>query len=112
MGLEIQVCHFPSDTRKRDKIEHHMFCHITYNWRGRLLLARQKAVNPIGCATTAQGLRVKAALDGNANEAGIKVNDAELATIAIERDEFQSEWNYCISPALPEARVTVQVVSV
>jgi transposase len=98
LGLEIQVCHFPPGTSKWNKIEHRMFCHITNNWRGRPLLSRQVVVNLIGSVTTAQGLRVKAALDENAYEAGIKVSDAELATIAIERDEFHGEWNYRITP--------------
>ena len=98
LGLEIQVCHFPPGTSKWNKIEHRMFCHITNNWRGRPLLSRQVVVNLIGSVTTAQGLRVKAALDENAYEAGIKVSDAELAAIAIERDEFHGEWNYRVSP--------------
>ena len=55
-------------------------------------------VNLIGSATTAQGLRVKAALDENIYDAGIKVSDAELAAVAIERDEFHGEWNYRIRP--------------
>jgi transposase len=98
LGLEIQVCHFPPGTSKWNKIEHRMFCHITNNWRGRPLLSRQVVVNLIGSVTTAQGLRVKAALDENAYEAGIKVSDAELATVVIERDEFHGEWNYRVSP--------------
>jgi Rhodopirellula transposase DDE domain len=102
LGLEIQVCHFPPGTSKWNKIEHRMFCHITNNWRGRPLLSRQVVVNLIGSVTTAQGLRVKAALDENAYEAGIKVSDAELATITIERDEFHGEWNYRITPRRSE----------
>lgn len=98
LGLEIQVCHFPPGTSKWNKIEHRMFCHITNNWRGRPLLSHQVVVNLIGSVTTAQGLRVKAALDENAYEAGIKVSDAELAAIALERDEFHGEWNYRVSP--------------
>jgi hypothetical protein len=98
LGLEIQVCHFPPGTSKWNKIEHRMFCHITNNWRGRPLLSRQVVVNLIGSVTTAQGLRVKAALDENAYEAGIKVSDAELAAVVIERDEFHGEWNYRVSP--------------
>ena len=98
LGLAVQVCHFPPGTSKWNKIEHRMFCHITNNWRGRPLLSRQVVVNLIGSVTTAQGLRVKAALDENVYDAGIKVSDAELAAIAIERDEFHGEWNYRIRP--------------
>ena len=97
-GLTIQVCHFPPGTSKWNKIEHRMFCHITNNWRGRPLLSRQVVVNLIGSVSTGQGLRVRAELGENTYEAGIKVSDAELAAVAIERDEFHGEWNYRIKP--------------
>jgi hypothetical protein len=96
LGLQVQVCHFPPGTSKWNKIEHRMFCHITNNWRGRPLLTRQVVVNLIGSVSTAQGLRVKAALDENTYEAGINVSKAELAAVIIERDEFHGEWNYRI----------------
>ena len=74
------------------------FCHITNNWRGRPLLSRQVVLNLIGSVTTAQGLRVKAALDENVYDASVKVSDAELSAITIERDEFHGEWTCRISP--------------
>jgi transposase len=98
LDLEVQVCHFPPGTSKWNKIEHRMFCHITNNWRGRPLLSRQVVVNLIGSVTTDQGLRVKAALDENVYEPGIKVSDADLATINLKRDEFHGEWNYRVTP--------------
>ena len=98
LGLEVQVCHFPPGTSKWNKIEHRMFCHITNNWRGRPLLSRQVVVNLIGSVTTDQGLRVKAALDKNTYEPGIKVSDADLAAINLTRDEFHGEWNYRVTP--------------
>ena len=100
LGLEVQVCHFPPGTSKWNKIEHRMFCHITNNWRGRPLLSRQVVVNLIGSVTTHEGLRVKAALDENTYEPGIKVSDAELAAIKLKRDEFHGEWNYRVTPRL------------
>jgi hypothetical protein len=98
IGLTVQVCHFPPGTSKWNKIEHRMFCHITNNWRGRPLLTRQIVVQLIGSVTTGQGLRVRAELDENVYDAGIKVTDEELAAMAIERDEFHGEWNYRIRP--------------
>lgn len=98
LGLQVQVCHFPPGTSKWNKIEHRMFCHITNNWRGRPLLSRQVVVNLIGSVTTDQGLRVKAALDENTYEPGIKVSDADLAAINLKRDEFHGEWNYRVTP--------------
>ena len=98
--LTIQVCHFPPGTSKWNKIEHRMFCHITANWRGRPLISRQVVVNLIGSTTTREGLRIKAGIDENAYAKGIKVTDEELASLAIERDEFHGEWNYRLSPRL------------
>ena len=98
IGLAVQVCHFPPGTSKWNKIEHRMFCHITNNWRGRPLLTRQIVVQLIGSVTTEQGLRVRAALDENAYDAGVKVTDDQLAAMAIERDAFHGEWNYRILP--------------
>lgn len=98
IGLTVQVCHFPPGTSKWNKIEHRMFCHITNNWRGRPLLTRQIVVQLIGSVTTEQGLRVRAELDENVYDAGVKVTDEELAAMAIERDEFHGEWNYRIRP--------------
>lgn len=96
--LSIQVCHFPPGTSKWNKIEHRMFCHITANWRGRPLISREVVVNLIGATTTAAGLRIKAALDENMYQPGIKVSDEELAKLDIERDEFHGEWNYRLNP--------------
>jgi hypothetical protein len=96
--LLIQVCHFPPGTSKWNKIEHRMFCHITANWRGRPLTSREVVVNLIGSTTTREGLRIKATLDENTYEPGIKITDEELATFVIAQDEFHGEWNYRMRP--------------
>jgi hypothetical protein len=98
LQMTVQVCHFPPGTSKWNKIEHRMFCHITKNWRGRPLVSRQVVVNLIGSTTTRTGLHIQAKLDENAYTPGIKVSDQELATLAIERDEFHGEWNYRLMP--------------
>ena len=97
-NLSIHVCHFPPGTSKWNKIEHRMFCHITANWRGRPLVSREVVVNLIANTTTHEGLRIMAVLDTNSYEQGIKVSDEELASLAIERDEFHGEWNYRLHP--------------
>jgi transposase len=98
LQLTIQVCHLPPGTSKWNKIEHRMFCHITANWRGRPLVSRQVVVNLIGHTTAKNGLHIKAALDEKTYAAGIKVTDEELASLALERDEFHGEWNYRLRP--------------
>ncbi len=97
-GLRVKVCHFPPGTSKWNKIEHQMFCHITENWRGRPLRSLGVIVSLIGNTRTEAGLRIRAELDSNPYEIGIKVSDEQLAAVSIERDAFHGEWNYTISP--------------
>jgi len=100
--LTLQVCHYPPGTSKWNKIEHRLFCHITQNWRGRPLTSRSAVVELIAATTTKTGLTVHCELDTNVYAKGIKVSDAEMATLNIKGDAFHPEWNYTISPRLPE----------
>jgi hypothetical protein len=81
-----------------------MFCHITQNWRGSALTSRLAVVELIAATTTKTGLTVRCELDNNLYEKGIKVGDAEMATLNIEGDAFHPEWNYTIRPRRREAR--------
>jgi hypothetical protein len=107
-GLRITVCHFPPGTRKWNKIEHRMFCHITENWRGRPLVSREVIVQLIGSTTTRTGLTIRATLDTGAYPTGIKVTDAELAAVQLAPAEFHGEWNYTI---LPQSERNDQVIT-
>jgi len=100
LGIAIHVCHFPPGTSKWNKIEHRMFCHITENWRGRPLESMATVVSLISGTTTAQGLKINAALDETYYVAGIKISDEVMAGIAITRDKFHGEWNYRIDPKI------------
>jgi hypothetical protein len=97
-GLTVHVCHFPPGTSKWNKIEHRLFSHISQNWRGRPLVSHEVIVDLIGATTTNTGLKVRAALDPNHYQNGIKVRDAEMRKLAIEKDEFHGEWNYWLIP--------------
>jgi len=55
-------------------------------------------VELIGGTTTRQGLTVRAALDTNSYETGIKVSDSELAKVKLTRHDFHGDWNYTIKP--------------
>ena len=98
LGLPIHVCHFPPGTSKWNKIEHRMFSHITQNWRGRPLVSHEVIVNLIANTTTQAGLRIRAELDRGTYPTGIKITDAELASLNIKHDSFHGEWNYSIVP--------------
>ena len=98
IGIPVTVCHLPPGTSKWNKIEHRLFSFITKNWRGKPLVSHQAIVQLIGATTTAKGLEVRAELDTNTYPAGVKVSDAEMATLAIERHDFHGEWNYTLRP--------------
>jgi Rhodopirellula transposase DDE domain len=97
-GLRITVGHLPPGTSKWNKIEHRMFCHITENWRGRPLVSREVVVQLIGHTTTQAGLSIRAEIDSHPYPTGIKVTDAELATVRLTPAPFHGDWNYTISP--------------
>ncbi len=100
LNLDIRVCHLPPGTSKWNKIEHRLFSFISMNWRGKPLVSHEVIVNLIAATTTKTGLRVKAAVDPGSYPAGVKISDAELAAVNIERDPFHGEWNYVIRPKI------------
>lgn len=98
LGLPIHVCHFPPGTSKWNKIEHRVFSHITQNWRGRPLVSHEVIVNLIANTTTRAGLKLRAELDRGKYSTGIKIRDAELASLNLKRDSFHGDWNYVALP--------------
>ena len=105
-GLEITVSHLPPGTSKWNKIEHRLFSQITLNWRGRPLSTLEVVVALIAGTTTETGLKVKAAADQKTYRTGIKVPDAEIKALNLERETFHGEWNYTIKPRQEETRET------
>lgn len=97
-GLTIAVSHFPPGTSKWNKIEHRLFSQISQNWRGRPLVSHETIVNVIASTRTKTGLRVRAKLDARTYPKGIKVPDADMATLALERNAFHGDWNYKLLP--------------
>lgn len=96
--MRITVCHFPPGTSKWNKIEHRLFSFISMNWRGRPLTDYRTVVNLIAATTTRSGLTIKARLDKNKYQRGIKVSEDELKKIALAPHKFHGEWNYTIAP--------------
>jgi Rhodopirellula transposase DDE domain len=97
-GLVIEVSHYPPGTSKWNRIEHRLFCHISRNWAAHPLTSRLAVVELIAATTTKTGLRVESEIDPNDYPKGIRVTDAEMASLNIAGDSFHPEWNYTISP--------------
>lgn len=96
IGLDVVVCHFPAGTSKWNKIEHRLFSHISRNWRGQVLESLEVVVDLIAATTTRTGLTVRAELDTNTYEKGIKVSDGEMKSLPIVKHDFHGNWNYTI----------------
>src|SRR3954463_13689221 len=97
-GLEITVCHFPPGTSKWNKVEHRLFSHITMNWRGRPLASHEVVVNTIAATTTRAGLKVRAELDEGEYATGVRVTDAQMKALPLERHDWHGDWNYTLHP--------------
>jgi hypothetical protein len=97
-GLQIRVCHFPPGTSKWNKIEHRLFSFISMNWRAKPLVSRQVIVDLIAATSTQTGLKVYARLDERAYPDKVKVSNAELTAVQIDRHAFHPDWNYTIKP--------------
>lgn len=99
IGIPIRVLHYPPGTSKWNRIEHRLFSFISINWRGKPLTSYQAIINLISATTTSTGLKVYAQLDENEYPTKIKVTDAELATVNMERHNFHGDWNYTVHPS-------------
>ncbi len=97
-GLSVTVAHLPPGTSKWNRIEHGLFAFITQNWRGKPLLTHQVIVPLIASTTTRTGLTVQCRLDRSAYAKGVKVSDAEMATLNLQPAAFHGDWNYTILP--------------
>ena len=52
----------------------------------------------ISTTTTKTGLEIKAQLDKNEYETGIRVSDREMKGLKIEHHQLCPKWNYTIFP--------------
>ena len=98
LKFPITVCHLPPGTSKWNKIEHRLFSFISINWRGKPLRSFRTIVELIAATTTDTGLTVRAELDERKYPKGLKISDAQLATVNIFPHDFHGEWNYTIAP--------------
>lgn len=96
--IPISVSHFPPGTSKWNKIEHRLFSFISMNWRGKPLTSFETIINLITATTTKSGLTVKAGIDLNTYQKGIKISDAQLKLISMSKNDFHGEWNYTLHP--------------
>ena len=102
LRISITVCYLPPGTSKWNRIEHRLFAFITQNWRGKPLVSHQVIIQLIANTTTDTGLTVACRLDDTTYEKGIKVSDAEMASLNIQPANFHGDWNYTFAPRRPD----------
>ena len=98
LGMAITVCHYPPGTSKWNKVEHRLFSFISLTWKGQPLINYETVVNLIGATKTKSGLKVKAVLDTNEYETGVKVTKSEMDALRIRQHNTHPDWNYTIAP--------------
>jgi hypothetical protein len=98
LGIAITVCHYPPGTSKWNKIEHRLFSFISLTWKGQPLINYETVVNLIGSTKTRSGLQVKAVLDLNEYETGIKVTKTQMEALLIRQHKTHPDWNYTLEP--------------
>jgi hypothetical protein len=100
-GLEITVIHYPPGTSKWNKIVIYTGFpggyEVTMNWRGKPLTTLRTVIELISGTTTATGLTIKADYDLNWYPKGVKVTDAELASVPLDPHDFHGEWIYTMN---------------
>ena len=80
-GLKVTICHYPSGASKWNPIDYRLFSEISKNWAGHPLHCYETTLNHIR-TTTATGLQVSALLVDQEYPRGVKITDAEFASIA------------------------------
>ena len=73
--------HFPPGTSKWKRVEHRLFRAITQNWRGKPLVSHEMVGKLIAATITRSSLRVRSELGTGDYPAGLRVTDAEMASL-------------------------------
>jgi hypothetical protein len=97
--ISVTVCHYPPGTSKWNPIEHRLFSEISKNWAGCPLDSFETILNYIRSTKTKTGLRVTATLDRHLYPTGMKIADADMATVQLEPHTTMPSWNYTLRPA-------------
>ena len=73
---------------------------ISLTWKGQPLVNYETVVNLIGATKTSGGLRVKALLDTNEYETGVKITKSQMESLRIRPHKVHSDWNYTLEPSI------------
>lgn len=97
-GLSVTLCHYPTGASKWNPVEHRLFGPISCQWAGVPLKTLDILLESIRDTHTQTGLRICAKANGKPYAKGIKVSNAQMKTIRLQRHEVCPDWNYTIDP--------------
>lgn len=98
LGITVTVCHYPTGASKWNPIEHRLFSEISKNWAGQPLRSYDTILHHIQTTKTKAGLRVGAHLVDQDYPPGVKISDADFATMDLVPHPIQPRLNYTIRP--------------
>ena len=98
-GLTVTVSHYPPGASKWNPIEHRFFCEISKNWAGKPLDSYETAIKYIRQTKTDTGLTACAHLVSKKYEKGVKISDARMKELRLERHATLPQWNYTVRPS-------------
>ena len=97
-GLWVTVCHYPRGASKWNPVEHRLFSRISINWAGKPLRSLATVLACIRGTKTEAGSAVRATVLPGTYATGIRVSDAEMETLRLQRHSVCPQWNYTIKP--------------
>jgi len=97
--LSVTVAHFPTGASKWNPIEHRLFSELSKNWAGNPLDSLETILKYARTTTTTTGLHVKAHLVRKRYKKGVKITDAEMRDLALDKHHALPKWNYTLRPA-------------
>ncbi len=100
--LHVTVCHYPT-AAKWNPVEHRLFAPVSINWAGQPLRSLEILLGWVR-GTEVGGVGVTASLDRAVYPTKVKVTEAAMGRLDLERHEVCPSWNYTISPRRRELR--------
>jgi len=97
-GLAVTVCHYPTGASKWNPVEHRLLSHISINWAGKPLRSLQAMLGYIRGTVTQTGLCVRAWINDRNYPRKVKVSDAQMDLLNLQRFGVCPDWNYTIGP--------------
>ncbi len=97
-GVAVTVCHYPTGASKWNPVEHRLLSQISINWAGKPLRSLETMLGYIRGTVTETGLRVRAWLNQNIYPTKVKVPDAVMKSLNLQRLPTCPDWSYTIRP--------------